>query len=96
MMLRCKCPGCGTQTEYIAEQVGTITDCRGCGRAFALRANNGRAAWQIICATVGVLVLVAGAAHRVYWRAKRSEMLHKSAVQARDHQRVVIVDDNDD
>jgi uncharacterized protein (DUF983 family) len=96
MMLHCKCPGCGTKTEYIAEQVGTLTDCRSCGRAFALRANNGRAAWQIICATIGMLVLVGGISARYYWRVKRYETMHKAAVQAHEKHGVVIIDDRDD
>jgi ribosomal protein S27E len=96
MMLRCKCPGCGTQTEYIAEQVGTMTDCRSCGRAFALQANRGRVAWHIIAATLGVLVLVGGVTHRFYKRAKRSEMWHNAAAQAHEQHRTEIGDDRDD
>jgi hypothetical protein len=96
MLLRCKCPGCGSPKQYIAEEVGKIADCHHCGQQFALKANPGRAASQIIAATLAVLVLVVGFSARLYWRAKRSENRHNAAVRSADQHRFAATDERDD
>jgi hypothetical protein len=82
--------------EYIAEEVGATTDCMGCGRQFTLVANHGRAAWQIISATLAVLLLIGGVAGRYYLRAKRSEARFHAAQNAAERQRLAAQVDNDD
>ena len=71
MLLRCKCPKCGDPKEYIAELVGTESDCLRCGHRFALQGNPGRVTWQIVSATLAVLLLVGGIGGRLYMRANR-------------------------
>jgi hypothetical protein len=88
MLLRCKCPGCGELKEYVAEEVGTSADCLKCGNRFTLLANPGRAAWQIVTATLAVLLMVGGVGARMYWRAKRSEARHQAAQTAVERQRL--------
>jgi hypothetical protein len=96
MLLRCKCPGCGDLKEYVAEEVGTATDCFRCGHRFTLQANPGRVAWHITCATLAVLLIIGGFSARYYWRAKRFEARHNQAVRAADQHRFVVTDDSDD
>jgi len=72
MLLKCKCPGCGEDKEYIAEQVGSQLDCFRCGRRFVLKANRVRATWKIVSATVAVLVF-AGALVTWYHESRRWE-----------------------
>jgi hypothetical protein len=78
MLLRCQCPGCGGLKEYVAEEVGSETDCFKCGRRFTLQPNKGRAAWQIISATLAVLLMIGGIGARVYFRAMRAEARHEA------------------
>jgi|SRR6516165_3970496 hypothetical protein len=96
MLLRCKCPGCGDLKEYLAEEVGTSADCFRCGKRFTLRANRGRAVWQIVAATLAVLVLGGGVGARFYLRAKRSEARFHAAQTAAERQRQAARDDSDD
>ena len=77
MLLRCKCPGCGDRKEYVAEEVGSTTDCFKCGSRFTLQPNRGRVAWHIIVATLAVLGMVGGITARVYKRAMRAEAKHQ-------------------
>lgn len=72
MLLKCRCPGCGEEKEYIAEQVGTPLDCFHCGRRFVLKSNRVRSTWKIISAAVAVLVF-AGALVTWYYEARRWE-----------------------
>jgi DNA-directed RNA polymerase subunit RPC12/RpoP len=71
MLLKCKCPKCGEAKEYLAEQVGTPLDCFRCGHRFLLQNNPVRVTWQIISATLAVLVIIGGICARVYLRAER-------------------------
>src|SRR5436190_6345228 len=71
MLLRGKCPGCGDAKEYIAELVGSETDCMKCGRRFVLKDNPGRVTWHIFTATLAVLILIGGIGARVYLRSNR-------------------------
>jgi uncharacterized protein (DUF983 family) len=71
MLLRSKCPKCGELKEYIPEQVGTHLDCFSCGHRFVLKDNPGRVTWQIVSATLAVLVIGGGLAARFYLRAHR-------------------------
>jgi hypothetical protein len=87
MLLRCKCPGCGDQKEYVAEEVGSKADCFRCGHRFTLQPNRGRVAWHIIGATLAVLLMVVGATARVYWRAQRAERWQHAAKAAAERQR---------
>ena len=96
MLLRCKCPGCGAQKEYIAEEVGNTTDCPRCGNRFTLQPNPGRAVWHIVAATLGLLILVGGTTARIYKRAWRSQARHEHFHKTAEHQRTVIVDDDRD
>jgi ribosomal protein S27E len=82
MLLRCKCPGCGDLKEYVAEEVGTTADCFRCGQRFTLQPNPGRAAWQIVSATLAVLLMLGGIGARMYLRAKRAEARHEAARSA--------------
>src|SRR5262249_34740633 len=94
MLLRCKCPGCGAQKEYVAEEVGSTADCFGGGQRFTLQSTPGRAAWQIVAATLAVFVLIGGAGARIYLRAKRAEARHHAAQVA--HERQIHDGDADD
>ncbi|HEY1376746.1 MAG TPA: hypothetical protein VGF55_08120 [Gemmataceae bacterium] len=96
MLLRCKCPGCGDQKEYVAEEVGSTADCFRCGQRFTLQGNPGRAAWQIIAATLAVFVLIGGAGARIYLRAKRAEARHHAAQVAHERHFQDDRDDGDD
>jgi uncharacterized protein (DUF983 family) len=96
MLLRCKCPGCGDLKEYVAEEVGTTGDCLRCGHRFTLQANPGRAAWQIIAATLAVLIMVGGFGARMYFRAKRSEDRFHAAQRAAERQRLAASNNSDD
>jgi hypothetical protein len=71
MLLRSKCPKCGELKEYIAEQVGSQLDCFRCGHRFVLKDNPGRVTWQIVSATLAVLVVLGGIATRYYLRSHR-------------------------
>jgi hypothetical protein len=77
MLLRCKCPGCGDLKEYVAEEVGSTSDCFKCGSRFTLKPNRARAARHIIFATLAVLVMVGGITARIYKRARRAEARHQ-------------------
>lgn len=80
MLLKCKCPGCGEEKEYIAEQVGSQIDCFRCGRRFVLKANRMRATWKIVSATVAVMVF-GGALATWYYEARRWESVDVSTAQ---------------
>jgi uncharacterized paraquat-inducible protein A len=95
MLLRRKCPGCGDLKEYLAEEVGTTADCFRCGQRFTLQPNNGRAAWQIITATMAVLLLISGIAARVYLRAKRAENRHNTVRTFMERQTATPSDERD-
>jgi hypothetical protein len=71
MLLKCKCPGCGETKEYVAEQVGTQLDCFRCGHRFVLQGNPARVTWQIVSATLAVLLIIGAVLGRVYLRAHR-------------------------
>jgi len=96
MLLRCKCPGCGAPKEYIAEEVGTTADCPRCGNRFTLQPNPGRAIWQIVAATLGLLILVGGTTARIYKRAWWSQVRHEQFHKTAENRRTVIVDDDRD
>jgi hypothetical protein len=106
MLLRCKCPGCGTLKEYVAEEVGSTADCLRCGQRFVLQPNHGRAVWQIAAATLAVLLIIGGIGARIYLRVQRYEarreafqnvMERREAVQAAIEQmRRSHPDDDDD
>ena len=98
MLLRCKCPGCGNQKEYIAEEVGATTDCQRCGNRFTLQPNHGRVAWHIIAATLAVMGGVGGLGVRMYLRAQRVEAKHQhhATRQAERHQTPLWGDSDDD
>jgi ribosomal protein S27E len=85
MLLRCKCPDCGDLKEYVAEQVGTEADCLKCGHRFTLQPNKGRSAWQIISATLAVLLMIGGVSARYYLRAQRADA-RREAFQRRHEQ----------
>jgi uncharacterized protein (DUF983 family) len=92
MLLRCKCPGCGAKKEYIAEEVGSAADCSHCGQVFTLQHNRGRAAFHVLGATLGALILVGGISARVYFKAKRAEARHE-AVHRHEQERRAASDD---
>ena len=74
MLLRSKCPGCGDLKEYVAEQVGSETDCRKCGRRFELKLYRGYVARQVISTTLAVLVVTGSVIAHFCLRDKRSDL----------------------
>jgi hypothetical protein len=96
MLLRCKCPGCGAKKEYIAEEVGSTTDCPHCGQMFTLQPNRGRVAWHIIAGTLGLLMLVGGGTYRFYKRARMAQARHEAFHRHEQERRAATFDDRDD
>ena len=96
MLLRCKCPKCGDTKEYIAELVGTESDCLRCGHRFALQGNPGRTTWQIVSATLAVLIIIGGVSARMYLRANRWQRGHDRSAQTTTHRAPASSVDSDD
>ena len=96
MLLRCKCPKCGDNKEYVAELVGTETDCFRCGHRFALQGNPGRVTWQIVSATLAVLLMIGAIGARYYLRANRWNWTHDRAAHTTTHRSTVSSVDTED
>jgi uncharacterized protein (DUF983 family) len=77
MLFSCKCPACGQKKQYIAEQVGTAVNCDRCGHSFPLPGNPGRVIWQIVAATLMVIILAGFYTSRAYFRAHRWDRIRE-------------------